>query len=116
MREKRDREEGRKVESGCAMRVMDDEEILVIPCQRQGWVKSEGAEMFSYDVEVFMEEGYWWRQTHVAKVKLEMIEEENDVLEVMEMVIEDVGVVHQVEIFDEGILESAMVVAGCQLF
>ena len=112
MSEKRDREEGRKVESGCTKRVMDDEEILVIPCQRQGWVKTEGAEMFSYDGEVFLEEGYWWRQTHEAKVKLEMIEEENEVLEVMEMGIEDVAVVHQVETFDEGILESAMVVAG----
>jgi hypothetical protein len=99
------RDEGRKVERVCERR---GEETMVIPFRREGWVKVEGnEEWFSADGEVFMDRGYWY--WHEAGVKLEVIEEERDELDLEEEAI--VGVDCGVMV-DEKVEEKAEV--GCE--
>ena len=76
------REEGRREEKVYERR---DEETIVITFQHEGRVKVEGNEVrFSVDGEVFMDRGYWLNQMHEARVKLKVIEEERDELDLEE--------------------------------
>ena len=88
LEDEEDREDGRKVEKECEG---IEEETIVLPFRREGFVKVEGDEMmFSADGEVFMDGNCWLNGRHEAEVKLEVTEEDCIEVKLEEGIIEGV--------------------------